>query len=755
MFDVVFGIILNLLAFTLIGIGPSLFLLSSENRLEAAAAIAPAFGFAMTSIACTYLTLLDYPVSDWTGIWLVAGAFISLVLCVAAFLKGRARHTSVNRQFFLFLAVGIVVTMILVTTPMVIGGLHFTVLRGNGADSFNYITLGRYLDHEPYSWAKSASFQALIDRDPSYPIAEKLLNYRWTTSAMLAWTARIAHVPIYRFEYGYTLLSFISSFGLIFFLSLMTGMRRIYALFVALAICVGFWAQFVLDTRAFSQIDALCMVLLLVLLIARIEGTSAKAAIGEYVLVGIILLAIILLYIEIIPLVVSGMAIFWGVKFLHKRYLIRKSIWYLLSFAIALAGVLPAKAVLFPYLKNQLVSAAGVKNDWHNYFFRWFYSDPVTGLWGLPSPQLVPIRIVISLLGILLSLLLLYAMINVIFFKKKEYPSAVFLIASFALASFIAFFYLFFNDRLWAAGKVLSVGYPYILLLPIAFGLTTAQDQTFTLSTALKKIIKGAIVLWILIQIALGIYRWTIPLNGKEYPKYIVHHDDYRRHDWNITALADALHDTRNASVWIAVSSRWVAEYLGFVFGDRCKLLNLSKIRYLEISPPMPAQMPQYLILDKVFNTDDMSSKFIAQNSELLLIKVEKKSLENLIVLGLFNPNGMEADSQGSSFFWMGGSATSLRLFSPRGGHVVLTAEFTMGPNLPERMDRRMIIYSHDKKLREIIITRQTKAIRIPVQKGLNEIKMEISDKPTIDKLYTGDTRPMLLGIHCLKIGLK
>jgi type IV secretory pathway VirB3-like protein len=70
-------------------------------------------------------------------------------------------------------------------------------------------------------------------------------------------------------------------------------------------------------------------------------------------------------------------------------------------------------------------------------------------------------------------------------------------------------------------------------------------------------------------------------------------------------------------------------------------------------------------------------------------------------------------------------------------------------------MDRRMIIYSHDKKLREIIITRQTKVIRIPVQKGLNEIKMEISDKPTIDKLYTGDTRPMLLGIHCLKIGLK
>ena len=78
-----------------------------------------------------------------------------------------------------------------------------------------------------------------------------------------------------------------------------------------------------------------------------------------------------------------------------------------------------------------------------------------------------------------------------------------------------------------------------------------------------------------------------------------------------------------------------------------------------------------------------------------------------------------------------------------------------MGPSLPERFDRRMIIYSHAKKVQEVIVTSQTQAIRIPVQKGVNEIKMEIMDKPAIIKLPNGDTRPLLLGIHGLKIGLE
>ena len=227
MFDVAIGIILNFFSFTLIGIGPALFLLSSENRFQTAVVIAPALGYAMTSIAGTYAILLDYPVSEWAITWLIIGTAISFLLCLTFFLKVRGGYANVNRQFFLFFSAGIFLTMVLIMAPMVIGGLHFTLLRGNGTDCFNYITLARYLDHEPYSWAMSANFEGLINRHPSYPLAKVLLNYRWATSAMLAWTARVARIPIYRFEYGYSLLSFILSFGPVFFLSLMAGMRRI------------------------------------------------------------------------------------------------------------------------------------------------------------------------------------------------------------------------------------------------------------------------------------------------------------------------------------------------------------------------------------------------------------------------------------------------------------------------------------------------------------------------------------------------
>lgn len=752
MLDVVFGIILNFFVLTLIGIGPVLFFLSSQNRIETALAIAPAFGFALTSIVGTYLILLDYPVSEWAMIWLVAGASISFVLCVTSVFKGRVGYANVTRQFFLFFAVGIFSTMVLVMAPIVIGGLNFTVLRGNGTDTFNYITLGRYLDHEPYSWAKSASFQALIDRHPSYPLAKYLLNTRWTTSAMLAWTARVAHVPIYRFEYGFSLLSFILAFGPVFFLSLTAHIRRMYALFLTSAICVGFWAQFVLDIRAFSQMNGLLMVLLLVLLFARIENTSYKTAIGEYVLVGITLIAIILLYIEIIPLVVLGLTIFWGTKIYHKTCSIRKFKWYLISLAIALAGVFPVKSFFFSFLKNQLVYAVSGKNDWHNAYFRWFYSNPLTGLWGIALTKFIPIRIIMSLLGLILSLLLLYSVIYVLFFRKRECSNAIFLTASFVLASFVEFFYLFFHGQFWAAGKVLSWGYPYILFTPVAFGLSVIQDKTFVFKNAGKKIVKSSIIIWLLMQLILGGYRLVIPVRGKDYPKYVAHHYEYRRHDWNVAAFTNAMNEIKNASVWISVSNPWVAEYLGFALGKNVKLINCNKIRYLEIAPPLPLQVPPYLILDKVFYSADTSSKLIAQNSEFLLIKIDKASLQSPILLNLDNPNGIETDAQGNSFFWMGGEATKLRLFSPKKGHAVLTAKLNMGPSLPERFDRRMIIYSHAKKVQEVIVTSQTQAIGIPVQEGLNEIKMEILDKPTIIKLPNGDTRPLLVQIIGLRL---
>jgi len=72
---------------------------------------------------------------------------------------------------------------------------------------------------------------------------------------MLAWTSYISQVPIYRFEYGFSALSCILTFGPAFCFALLTGVRPGYSFLLALAVCVGFWAQFLLDARAvFDQV---------------------------------------------------------------------------------------------------------------------------------------------------------------------------------------------------------------------------------------------------------------------------------------------------------------------------------------------------------------------------------------------------------------------------------------------------------------------------------------------------------------------
>jgi hypothetical protein len=211
--DVALGVILNLLQFTAIGIGPALIFLSSEKRIEVALAIAPALGFALSSVFGTYLVLLDKPIVEWAFPWLVISIIISVILSFIRLKKYQFELASINWQRVKVFAIGLGLTTLLVLLPMVIGGINFTALRGNATDTLNYIVLAGYLDHEPYSWAFQVDDQTLIERHPSYLLVQQLLSTRWTTSAMLAFTSRIAGHPIYYFEYGFTALCFILAVG--------------------------------------------------------------------------------------------------------------------------------------------------------------------------------------------------------------------------------------------------------------------------------------------------------------------------------------------------------------------------------------------------------------------------------------------------------------------------------------------------------------------------------------------------------------
>jgi hypothetical protein len=191
MWDVSLALFFNFFAMGTIGLGPSLYFFSGENTGSTALGIAPAVGFVITSLMGTYLTLLDCPISRGSTLILIAGTVLSLALALAA--KNSRQHAwfTVNRTEVLPVAGAFVILWALAIAPQLVGGLRYSILRGNGSDSFNYVTAAGYLDHEPYSWASHTDVSSLIERHPSYERAHQLLNSRWTTPMMLAFTSRI------------------------------------------------------------------------------------------------------------------------------------------------------------------------------------------------------------------------------------------------------------------------------------------------------------------------------------------------------------------------------------------------------------------------------------------------------------------------------------------------------------------------------------------------------------------------------------
>jgi hypothetical protein len=771
MAEVAFGVALNVLALAAIGIGPALCLLSTQRRVEIALAISPVVGFSLTSIVATYLVLLDKPVSVWGVPWVIVGVSTSLALCCASMSRAQRGSPQISRPLVALFVAGLLLTLALVVAPMIVGGLTFTVLRGNGTDAFNYMTLAGYLDHEPLSWASKVDPETLIRRHPSYWLARELLKARWTTSAMLAWTARIAQLPLYRFEYGFSILSLVVAFGPALWLALLTGLAPLYALLLGVAVCVGFWAQFVLDTRAVSQIDSLPLVLLLAVLLARIEDTSPSPALRERILLAVILVALVFLYPEIVPMVALALVMFVAMRLFHGISSPRRAAWHGVSAVIVAVGILPALSFLAAFLTQQASYAAGGQNTWHHAYFSWLYSSPLTGLWGLSClpvderlggwvfPNLLQGGML--LLGLLLSLVLAFALIHVVFFKQAEATAAICVSASFILAACIQCLYLLWRNQLWAAGKGLSFGYPFFMIVPAAFGLRVWRPRGTRWVAGLTTIIKGGLGAWLLIQVGLGFYRIGLGSSGKEYPNYILQHGEYRRHDWNVAAFSSVLRRDKYPTVWVSVSNSWVSEYLGLAFGWETNLVNLDGVtrenRNFAGGQQRLSGVPDYLIVDRnSWLRMDPPSHVVAQVADLELIKTPPEVWRTAVLLRVLNPNAIERDSQGSQFFWMGGDATLFRLFAPGEGDAIIRARFLMGPSLPERSDRNLLIESSaNDEVQYATITETSQAIRVPVRRGLNVVALRVIDQPSVDALPNGDKRPLLLRVDGLQVDLE
>ncbi len=757
------GLLLNLAAFALIGMGPSLLLLAEDGRFRVAVAIAPVIGFALTSVFGSYFVLLDYPVSRWCGPWLLLATLISVILAVVRLRKDASRSDRESKRLLLAGLAGFLATAALTVAPPAAGGQRFMVLRGNGSDSFNYVTVAGYLDHEPYSWAQQVDRQTLVNRHQSYERARQLLNARWATSMMLAFSSRVAQVPLVRFEYCFSVLCFLLAFGPAFLFAIYLGLHRVEAALLALVVCAGFWAQFVLDVRAQSHISAIPILLVLALLVARIERAEASGvAWGEHALIGLASTTLVLLYTEIVPMAMLGFGVYFGAAAWRRRFTLGRVRGYLLSLLLAVVGLLPAAGFLARFMRHQLSYAATGTNTWHNAYFGWLYGSPLTGLWGLPFLGPASRSGAVPFAGILQAgLVLLGAMLTVgtILALMRLWPdwatartSALALAHCLAAAALLQFAYLYWRGQWWAAGKGLSLGYPFLLFSLGGIVLAARAPADSAWRAHLAAWFRLCLALWIAGQCLLGLYRTRLAVAAIDYPNYIWHHGEYRRHDWDLSRFTEAIRGQQGITVWSHVSNPWLSDYLGFALGWEVNLVSLLPTHdSVEFGAPRPtpSQPPQYLLVETATlgNAPAASRSFWGMTRDLSIFRADS---DNPVLLGLRNPNGIEGTPQ-APFFWMGGSPTVFTLFSPHEGVAILRARFTLGPSLPGRASRSVILRSRqDTTPRRFIVGEGTSELQVAVSSGLNEVVGEIAERAEF--FLPHDKRPLLLRLDELEI---
>jgi hypothetical protein len=119
------------------------------------------------------------------------------------------------------------------------------------------------------------------------------------------------------------------------------------------------------------------------------------------------------------------------------------------------------------------------------------------------------------------------------------------------------------------------------------------------------------------------------------------------------------------------------------------------------------------------------------------------------------NPNGLEKLS-GKPFFWIGKGDTEIDLLSTENGTAVISAEFLLGPSLPDKPDRRLVLLTDKGYQTNIIIAKNgPQEITVPVVRGKNRIILHPLDRPSVSITGNGDKRPLLIGVRGLMVRLK
>jgi hypothetical protein len=520
-------------------IGFPLCLLLPKPRFRARFVIAPPIGFGLFAIAGTVLYL--WGVRPWIAMVTMAAA--GLVLGTASLWRSqRLRLTPPSRSTMAFGA-GTVAVILICLLPGWTGGPQFRIFQANVYDQLTY--LGGAVTFRSLDYASMTAEAARAAPDPIVAKSAWHLEHRGAVSIVQAAVAAISRHDLIDSGYPFMVAMQVNIlFAALFVLINVFSAGYRLSFFLASALTLGFFQQYVFDIDAWSELSAQPIYLLLLaftVLAFDDRGFAAGGFSGIARLAGIfaaLLGAVLYLYPE--ALSIYGIAATTGaVMAIGRRQRRGTALFGLAGLALgACAAVL--LCLLFwngtlQFMFRQFGQVAIEPNDWWQYFSRYLFGSEQNYLAILTNPASsdgqvaaawfsLPVESVMAALGLHLLLptaswpfglavvwkIVLYGFLAVLIkaaaggvariWRADSAGNAARMTGA-CIGGCIVPFIILSTGHFWAAGKGLSMAAPLLFLL-LTTPLLAKPD-----GANIARVGRLASLAFVLAHLALGLLR--------------------------------------------------------------------------------------------------------------------------------------------------------------------------------------------------------------------------------------------------------
>jgi len=221
--------------------------------------------------------------------------------------------------------------------------------------------------------------------------------------------------------------------------------------------------------------------------------------------------------------------------------------------------------------------------------------------------------------------------------------------------------------------------------------------------------------------------------------KTLVKHEDVVINVEDPIANQWAVYFLRDISTYLLQYRSYMAQPHVVPLMERAKTIDLSKAHYL--------------LRDLKTSSKSSPMEIVWEGGPYQLCQIPKG--REIVITKIDNANGVE-EWGGVQGFWIGKGDTLISLSSFKSGECIISLELIRGPSLPEKSERKLLIIMEQGEKQYMNISRDgIHHFRISVVPGRNQIIFRPLDKATVERLANGDTRPLLLGVKGMKIGLE